>query len=170
MTHLRTTLTLGLLLLAALVDPAGARPLGGPPGMEGLPGPGGPSFLEEVFPPALLMRHQSEIGLTDAQRDKITQQMEEAQKALVAIQWEIERQSEKLAKLLSASPVDETAALAQAEQVMTAEHRLKKAHLTLLIRIKNELTPAQRDKLRQLRPRHDGGPRHRESAHDPGGP
>jgi Spy/CpxP family protein refolding chaperone len=157
MTNPRMTLALCFTLIATLMSAAAAQPSGAP--MEGgPPGMGGPSFLENVFPPSLIMRHQSEIGLTDAQRQAITKQMEETEKALVSLQWDVERESEKLGKLLAAGHVDEAAALRQADQVMSAEERLKKAHLTLLIRIKNELTPAQQEKLRQLRPERHGGP------------
>ena len=75
MTNLRMTLALCFLLVAALLNPAAAQT--GPPIEGGPPGMGGPSFLENVFPPSLIMRHQSEIGLTDAQREAITKQMEE---------------------------------------------------------------------------------------------
>jgi Spy/CpxP family protein refolding chaperone len=151
MTNLRTVVACFLLTLVAAPLLVAAQPMeppmgGGPPGM------GGPSFLENVFPPGLIMRHQSDIGLTDAQREAITKHMEDAQKALVTLQWDVERESGKLGKLLAAERIDEAAALRQADQVMSAEERLKKAHLTLLIRIKNALTPAQQEKLRQLRP------------------
>jgi Spy/CpxP family protein refolding chaperone len=128
--------------------------------MGGSPGPGGPPFLDDVFSPGLVMRYQSEIGLTDEQRGAITRQMEDAQKALVTLQWDVARESEKLTKLMQASHIDEAAALQQADQVMTAEHQLKKAHLALLIRIKNLLTPAQQQQLGKLRPeQHHGPPR-----------
>ncbi len=158
MTNLRTTVALCLTLLAAPLL-AAAQPMD-PPMEGGPPGMGGPSFLENVFPPGVIMRHQGDIGLADAQREAITKHMEEAQKAHVTLQWEVERESEKLGKLLAAERVDEAAALRQADQVMSAEERLKKAHLTLLIRIKNALTPAQQEKLRQLRPERHGRPRH----------
>jgi Spy/CpxP family protein refolding chaperone len=153
MTTLRMTIALCLVLLAAPLVVL-AQPMGGPPMGGGPPGMGGPSFLENVFPPGLIMRHQADLGLTDAQRETITKQMEDAQKSLVTLQWEVERESEKLGKLLAPARVDEAAAMHQADQVMSAEERLKKAHLVLLIRIKNVLTPAQQDKLRQLRPEH----------------
>jgi len=41
--------------------------------------------------------------------------------------------------------------LQQADKVMALEHDIKKIQLTLLIRIKNTLTPEQIAKLRQLR-------------------
>ncbi|MBP1684302.1 MAG: Heavy-metal resistance protein [Deltaproteobacteria bacterium] len=159
MTNLRTTLAVCFASLTLLVCPITAQPLS--PGLEGgPPGPGGPAFLDNVFPPGLIMRHQSDIGLTDEQRAAITKQMEEAQKELVTLQWEVERESEKLGKLLEGARIDEAAALRQADQVMTAEQRLKKAHLTLLIRVKNDLTPAQQQKLRDLRPERRRGRPH----------
>lgn len=165
MTNSRVMLAPCLVLLALLFCPVAAQPLGpgvegGPSGMGGPPGPGGPSFFDNVFPPGSIMRHQSDIGLTDEQRGAISKQMEDAQKGLVTLQWDVDRESEKLGKVLEAARIDEAAALRQADQVMNAEQRLKKAHLTLLIRIKNQLTPAQQQRLRQLRPQRHGGPRH----------
>jgi len=139
--------------LQATAQPMAASMEGGPPGM------GGPHFIENVFTPGLIMRHQTDIDLTDAQREAITKQMEETQKSLVTLQWDVERESEKLGKLLAAERVDEAAALRQADQAMSAEERLKKAHLALLIRIKNTLTPAQQEKLRRLRPERRGAMR-----------
>ena len=62
-----------------------------------------------------------------------------------------------MARLLEQSPVDETAVLAQADKVMGLEREVKKAHLSLLVRIKNLLTDAQRAKLTELRRRGEGG-------------
>jgi Spy/CpxP family protein refolding chaperone len=107
-----------------------------------------------MYPPGLIMRHETEIGLTEAQREAITKQMEDAQKSLVSLQWEVQRESQKLNKLLEPMQIDAEAALRQADQVMSAEEKLKKAHLRLLIQIKNTLTTAQQEKLRQLRPGH----------------
>jgi Spy/CpxP family protein refolding chaperone len=129
-----------------------AQPMGEPPMGPGMPGMSPPPFMENVFPPSLIMRNETEIGLTDPQREAITKQMEDAQKSLVSWQWAIERESQKLNKLLEPQHIDDAAALAQMDRVLEAEEKLKKAHLTLLIQIKNILTPAQQEKLRQLRP------------------
>jgi Spy/CpxP family protein refolding chaperone len=97
------------------------------------------------------MRHQGEIALTTAQRDAITSAMRDAQSALAEAQWQLEGEREKLEKLLAAERVDEAAALRQAAAVMTAEQRVKTTHLRLLVRIKNQLTPAQQQQLKELR-------------------
>ncbi len=150
----RMTIVPLLILVALVAGPLAvmSQPMGESPMVPGLPDMSPPAFIENVFPPSLIMRHETEIGLTDAQRDAITKQMEDAQKSLVSLQWDVEQESQKLGKLLEPPHIDDAAALAQLDQVMKAEERLKKTHLTLLIRIKNILTPAQQEKLRQLRP------------------
>jgi len=129
------------LVLSAL--PALAQ---GPP-----PGPGRPAFLDELFVPEQVMRYQTEIGLTDAQRNAISEAMAEAQKKLVELQWQFESAQKKLADALAAPNIDESAAAAQADQVMNLELQMKKTHLALLVKIKNTLTPEQQAKLRQVR-------------------
>jgi Spy/CpxP family protein refolding chaperone len=111
-----------------------------------------PPFLEHLFPPVLVMRNQGEIGLTDGQRDAITRAMAKTEKQLVDLRWQFEGESEKLTRLLRGTTVDESAAMAQAAKVMDVEQRMKRAHLALLVRIKNQLTPAQQETLATLRP------------------
>lgn len=148
-----TRLARTILSVSLLVAPAAyAQPMGHAPG-----GGHGPGFVERMFPPGLVMRHQQEIALTDAQRDAIKQIMADTERTLVDNRWALEGEVEKLTRLLDADTVDEKAALAQADRVMQAEQALKKSHLTLLIRIKNALTPAQREKLQALRGRDPGG-------------
>jgi len=121
---------------------------------------GRPPFLDQLFPPELVMRNQTEIGLTATQQAAITQAMTEAHTKLIDLQWKLEAATQALTKILEQATVDETAALAQWEQVTSIEQQVKKAHFTLLVRIKNQLTPAQQEKLRTLRPARPG----------PGGP
>ena len=151
-------LVFALLALPVLRTPARAQGLGGPH-------MGPPPFLRELFVPALVMQHQKEIQLTDQQREAITREMNAAQQKTLDLRWKLEEKSEALDKLLAEPRVDEKAALAGAGEVLDVERQLKQAHLELLIRIKNQLTPEQQAKLRELRPRerfghrmHGGGP------------
>src|SRR5262249_57795002 len=50
----------------------------------------GPTFLRQLFPPTLIMQHQSDIGLTGAQRDAITKEMTDTQKAVLDLRWQLE--------------------------------------------------------------------------------
>ena len=147
MTHIVRIVSVAVVL--CLVRPAGAQGLGGPPMRP-------PAFLEQLFVPALVMAHQHEIELTAAQRDAITKDMSETQKKVLELRWGLDEKSEELEKILTADKIDESAALARAAAVLDVEREIKQTHLGLLIRIKNVLTPAQRAKLRELRPRDQG--------------
>jgi Spy/CpxP family protein refolding chaperone len=119
----------------------------------GEPRMGPPAFLKELFLPAQVMEHQREIELTDEQRQAITREMTATQQKTLELRWRLEEKSEALGKLLAEPRVDEKAAVARAGEVLDVERQMKQAHLELLIRIKNQLTPKQQEKLRELRPR-----------------
>jgi Spy/CpxP family protein refolding chaperone len=162
MSHVRraAVVVLSILSLTAHAQMPPPKDMGGGPGLMGSgPPPGPPAFLSQVFPPVLVMQHQEEIGLRPAQAEAIKHAMSETQKQLVDLQWDLEAESEALGKLLSADHVDEAAVLAKLERVTTIEQQVKKANFTLLVRIKNQLDPAQQAKLRALRPPpRPGGP------------
>jgi Spy/CpxP family protein refolding chaperone len=63
----------------------------------------------------------------------------------------MQSEQQKLVQLLKAQPVDEAAALVQVDRLLNQEHEVKKAQLSLLIRIKNLLSSSQQAKLNELR-------------------
>jgi len=67
------------------------------------------------------------------------------------MQWDMQSEAEKLVQLLKARPVDENAVLAQVDQVLNREREIKRAQISLLVRIKNLLTDSQQNKLMELR-------------------
>jgi Spy/CpxP family protein refolding chaperone len=127
----------------------------GPPALaEGPPTPPAQAadpIGSKLFPPELIMTHQAEIGLEDKQRETILKELEKAQAQFPRLQWQLQAASQQLAKLLDAPQVDEAKALAQAGEVMKMETEIKRAHLGLLIRIRNALSDTQRSKLQALR-------------------
>lgn len=129
--------------------------------------PAKPTLAKEIeatlYPPKLVMDHQSELGLEDAQRATILEDLRTTQSELVEVDWQLRGEKEKLASLLSSARVDEQKALSVAEGVMRLENRIKAAHLAMLIRIKNALTEAQQSQLDEIRSRsgHNGPPRTR---------
>ncbi|PYQ51975.1 MAG: hypothetical protein DMF78_12180 [Acidobacteria bacterium] len=115
--------------------------------------PGEDPIAQQLFPPELVMKHGQEIGLDDAQRTAMKQAIQAAQTRFLDAQWDMQAASQKMVRLLQARPIDETTVLAQADKVMGLERDVKKAQLSLLIRIKNLLTEAQQAKLTELRGR-----------------
>ncbi len=104
-----------------------------------------------LFEPELIMKHRRAISLTDEQRDAISRLIKELQGEVVSLQWELQDQAATLAAELGKPRVDLDRALDRMGQVMQTERRIKEAHLTLLVRIKNVLRPDQQDALSRLR-------------------
>lgn len=106
-----------------------------------------------LFPPELVMNHQRQLGLTEAQRTQIRREIQAAQSRFLDYQWQMSDASEKMIAMLKANPVDEKKTLAQADEVMNLEREIKRTHLGLLIRLRNLLTADQTAKLEQIRAR-----------------
>ena len=131
-----------------------ALAVGPPAAAEGPPTPPAQAadpIGSKLFPPELIMAHQAELGLEDRQREAILKELEKAQAQFPRLQWQLQAASQQLSRLLDAPQVDEAKALAQAAEVMKLETEIKRAHLTLLIRIRNTLSDTQRSKLQALR-------------------
>jgi Spy/CpxP family protein refolding chaperone len=113
------------------------------------PAPPPDPLADKLFPPEAIMSHQRELALDATSRDRLVAEIQRFQATAVKLQWDLDAAGADLAKQLASPHVDETAALAAADKVMQLEHDLKRAHLQLLIRLKNALTPAQQTRLRE---------------------
>jgi Spy/CpxP family protein refolding chaperone len=101
------------------------------------------------------MQHQSEIGLQDSQRTALTSAVQQAQAKFMDVQWKLSAEGEKMARLLQGTQVDETQVLEQVDRILALEREIKKAQISLMVRIKNTLTAAQQAKLAEIRNRKD---------------
>lgn len=108
-------------------------------------------FARFLFPPDLVMAHQQAINLSDAQRNTIRDAVVYAQTAMTMAQFKTAGEVEKLQSMLQASTVDEAKLLEQVDRVLALEREVKRTQLTLMIRIKNALTPQQQEALARLR-------------------
>ena len=146
----RSILALVFVLVTANLAAQGPPPMGGRPG----PGPGGPDdWGRNFFPPELVMQHQSEIGLQDSQRASLTSAIQAAQSKFMDTQWKLSAEGEKMGRLLQGSQVDEAAVLDEVDRILNLEREIKKAQVSLMVRIKNMLTPEQQKKLADIRSR-----------------
>ena len=136
----------GLLLLTAAWSPAIAQSTATP----AAPAVDDP-IARALFDPELIMKHRRAIDLSDQQRDAISSLIKQLQGNVVSLQWDLQEQSSALATELARPPVDLDRALDRMGRVMQTERKIKEAHLTLLIRIKNVLRPEQQQALQKLR-------------------
>jgi Spy/CpxP family protein refolding chaperone len=110
-------------------------------------------IAQNLFAPELVFKYRQDIALDEAQSKSLKDLVQKAQSRFLDLQWDMQAEAGKLAQLLRAPTIDEAAALAQVDKVLGMEREVKKAQLSLLIRIKNLLTPAQQQKLVELRSR-----------------
>jgi len=144
-----------LIFAFAFVLGAASLAAQGPPPGQRSPGPGPDDWGRNFFAPELVMQHQTEIGLQDAQRTALTSALQQAQAKFTDVQWKLSAESEKMGRLLQSTQVDETQVLEQADRILALEREIKKAQISLMVRIKNTLTAAQQAKLAEIRNRKD---------------
>ena len=106
---------------------------------------------ESLFPPDLVMAHQKEVGLDEAQKTAIRGELLRAQTRFTELQWQLQDSMETLVGMLKQNPVEEEKVLAQLDKVLGIEREVKRTQIALMVRIKNKLTPEQQSRLRQLR-------------------
>lgn len=135
------------LLVAAFATPLHAQAGGSAPQVPGQADP----FGRFLFPPELVMQHQGTIGLSESQREALQAAIQEAQTTVLKMQFALSGEAEKLAKLLEAPRIEEGSVLRQVDRILGIERELKRAQMTLMIRIKNTLTAEQQARLRSLR-------------------
>jgi Spy/CpxP family protein refolding chaperone len=117
------------------------------------PPPNDDPIGRQLFPPEMVMGHQEELGLQEKQRAAIRSEVHKVQSRFVDLQWQLSEDTEKMANLLRGTPIDEAKVLEQADKVMAQEREVKKMQLSMLVRIRNLLTPEQIAKLQEIRRR-----------------
>ncbi len=115
------------------------------------PQPSDDPIAAQLFSPELVMQYRQEINLTAVQSKSLRDEIQKAQTKFLDMQFDMQAEKEKLVLLLKARPVDESAVLAQLDKVLDREREIKKTQIALLIRIKNQLTAEQQNKLTELR-------------------
>jgi Spy/CpxP family protein refolding chaperone len=107
-------------------------------------------FARYLFPPDRVIGHGLELALTDAQKVAVRNEVQKAQGKFVDLQFELQGESGKMARLLQEQPVDEAKVLGEVDRILALEKEIKRIQISLLVRIKNVLTPAQQAKLLEL--------------------
>jgi Spy/CpxP family protein refolding chaperone len=108
-------------------------------------------FAQALFEPELIMKHRRDINLTDEQRDAISRLIRELQGQVVSLQWELQDDVAGLTAELRKPRIDLDRAQDRLARVMATERKIKEAHLTLLVRIKNALRPDQQEALQKFK-------------------
>lgn len=100
-----------------------------------------------LIPPEIIVQHREAIDLTEDQLKRIRRHVESVDTLMPSLHQRVEQETLAMVELLSAGKVDESAAIKQLQQVLEAEQAIKQLHLKIMIRIRNELTSEQIQKL-----------------------
>ena len=150
-----------LLISGVLISAQAQQPDPGQQSRAPVPPPPPPDLADAMFPPDMIMQHQRELGLTDEQKTFMRAEINKTSARFNDLQWQLQDTMEALHETMKANNVNEQQALAQLDKVLDTEREIKKLHMGLAIRIKNNLTPEQVQKLQNMRQRPEGGgPRH----------
>ena len=125
-----------------------------------------------IFPPEMIMQHQRELGLTDQQKTFMRAEINKTSTRFNELQWQLQDDMEALHETMKGNTVNEQLALSQLDKVLDGERAIKRLHMEMALRIKNQLTPEQQTKLQGMRRGFNGpphGPGHG-PGRGPGGP
>jgi len=114
------------------------------------PQPPNDPLAQNLFPPELVMQHKQAIGLTDAQKTAIREELISASTHFNQLQFQMQDEMETLVGLTKGTTVDEQQVLAQLDKVLAIEREVKRAQLAVTIRIKNKLTAEQQTRLQEI--------------------
>ncbi len=114
---------------------------------------------------ARLEKHLDELGLDDAQREKVRVILDAARAEREGGRERMVSAFESMHVLLEADAPDEAAVLAKADEIGALRNERHKAMLRTLLRVRAELSREQRQKLSEIMRR--DGPKH--WMRDPGG-
>jgi hypothetical protein len=98
-----------------------------------------------------VIQHQSDIGLTEEQRNNLIAEIQKAQERFGELQQRLQKEVEAFGALLKREQVEEQAAMAQFDKVLSQERELKRAHLARVLGIRSKLTREQQTKLRDIK-------------------
>ena len=115
------------------------------------PPPPGDPLADSMFPPELIMQHQRELALTEAQKTFMRSEIQRTTTRFNELQWQLQDSMEALHETMKGNQVNEEQAMTQLGKVLDTEREIKMLHMGMAIRIKNQLTPDQQLKLQAMR-------------------
>ena len=100
-------------------------------------------FRGKLFAPDVILKYQSQLKLTDAQRKVLRNEVTAIQSKVAALDWDIMDAGTAVQAAVDQNSIDKAAVLEKIDKVLEADARKKHVWLDMLITIKNQLTPEQ---------------------------
>jgi len=100
-------------------------------------------FKGKLFPPNVILEHQTELELSKAQFTEIRAAVVAVQAGVAEHEWDMREAYQGLMQALDKAPIDEKEVLKHANVALLAENQVKKQQMAMLVRLKNLLTAEQ---------------------------
>jgi len=100
-------------------------------------------FKGKLFPPNVILEHQTELELSKAQFTDIRAAVVAVQAGVAEHEWDMREAYQALMLELDKTPIDEARVLEHANMALLAENQVKKKQMAMLVRLKNLLTAEQ---------------------------
>ena len=114
------------------------------------PHPPDDPLADAMFPPELIMQHARELNLTQEQKTFMRNEIQKTTTRFNELQWQLQDAMEALHETMKSNSVNEQQALTQLDKVLDAEREIKRLHIGMGIRIKNQLTAEQLTRLQAM--------------------
>jgi Spy/CpxP family protein refolding chaperone len=105
---------------------------------------------DAMFPPDMIMQHARALDLTQEQKSFMRNEIQKTTTRFIELQWQLQDVMDALHETMKANSVNEQQALAQLDKVLDVEREIKRLHIGMGIRIKNQLTAEQQTKLQSM--------------------
>ncbi len=102
------------------------------------------------------------IGLSDAQVQKLDQLAQDHRLKMVDLRAAVEREEVRMKPLMENATPDESQIMAQIDKLAAARVQLQKANVQFMLASRRVLTPDQWKKFKSMRPKHEMGGERRE--------
>ena len=109
------------------------------------------ALSDSLVSPEVLLQNEARLDLKPDQRAMITQEVQQLQIRESDLRARMSDEGARLAEILGRARIGENEALTQLDRVLAVEREAKRARLSMLIRIKNVLTPEQQRTAKGLR-------------------
>ena len=100
-------------------------------------------FKGKLFPPNVILEHQSELGLSKEQFTEIRKTVVELQGSIAEHEWDVREAYQNIMAELDKSPIDQDTVLEHVGAALRAENEVKKLQVAMLVKLKNLLTSEQ---------------------------
>ncbi|MBS4071485.1 MAG: TonB-dependent receptor plug domain-containing protein [Algoriphagus sp.] len=104
-------------------------------------------FKSKLYSTTNLMEVREEIGLTESQVAKIKKLHADNSVQFSTLKWDLDDATSKMKKLLDQPRINSADVTRQLDEILKLENQMKRIQMTMMVAIKNELTPEQIEKL-----------------------